>query len=96
MASVDPHASGVAFDDRPGCGGGAVGDDHGGSVAAEAFDHELADGAWVGGQADGGLVDDFGGAVVARPVETDGLPHVGGLLEGGDLAHQRRRAHAQR
>ena len=50
-----------------------VGDDHGGGVAAQAGDDELADGAGVAGQGDGGVLVDAGPVVRAGPVQGDRL-----------------------
>ena len=46
-----------------------VGDDHGGGVAAEAGDDELADGAGVAGQLDGLVLVHPGLVVRAGPVQ---------------------------
>ena len=53
-----------------------VGDDHCGGVAAEAGDDQLADGAGVGGEPDGGVFMDPG---------MDGLAEVAGPLQGHGL-----------
>src|SRR5215472_3466473 len=65
---LDGHPPGIPGDQVPEGGGLLlVGDDHGGLVAAQAGDDQLADGAGVAGQAHGLVLVDFG-LLCGRPL----------------------------
>jgi hypothetical protein len=90
---LDGHPPGVLADQRPGLDLVVVGDDDGGLVAAQAGDDELADGAGVAGQRDGGVLVDARPVVGSGPVQRHGL--VVGAGQAVDVPHQGGGAHAQ-
>ncbi|GAA4231454.1 hypothetical protein GCM10023075_43570 [Streptosporangium album] len=92
QALFDGHPPPVAFDDLFRGGVGVVGDEHGGFVVAEAGDEQLPDRHRVGRQG-GGLIDHFGGLVVAVAIQPDGVP-LGGL-QFGEVTGDRDRAGPQ-